>query len=234
MENSSNYHSKVCKVLLLVSDNSLTDSVIARLPDNCELVAIQHVPDMPDGKIMSELLQEPFFQSISLVIWAGQYVNDSVVNWCREINACNINTRFIVLSHQCNDNGLERLMQSGCSGVLLLTSSVAAVKKKISAVVEHHAVLDEQLVETLISLYQAGAGKQTAGTDELTDREQQILSLIAKGFSNKIIAKKLEISDGTVKVHVKHLLKKLRLNSRVEAAIFMLNHQKASQNNVVL
>ena len=59
----------------------------------------------------------------------------------------------------------------------------------------------------------------------LTNREYEILSLIAKGMSNKVIARELDISDGTVKVHVKHLLKKLGLRSRVEAAVWMVNQQ---------
>jgi two-component system nitrate/nitrite response regulator NarL len=65
----------------------------------------------------------------------------------------------------------------------------------------------------------------SAGKAGLTEREQQILDLIAVGLSNKVIASELEISEGTVKVHVKHLLKKLRLHSRVEAAVWALNRQ---------
>jgi two-component system nitrate/nitrite response regulator NarL len=56
----------------------------------------------------------------------------------------------------------------------------------------------------------------------LTSREQEILDQIAKGMSNKRIARALDISEGTVKVHVKHLLKKLNLHSRTEAAIWAL------------
>ena len=59
----------------------------------------------------------------------------------------------------------------------------------------------------------------------LTDREHEILQLIAQGKSNKVIARELDISEGTVKVHVKHLLKKLNLRSRVEAAIWALKKQ---------
>ena len=63
------------------------------------------------------------------------------------------------------------------------------------------------------------------GSDSLTQRELEILKLIAKGMSNKVIARELDISDGTVKVHVKHLLKKLHLRSRVEAAVWMINQK---------
>ncbi len=61
---------------------------------------------------------------------------------------------------------------------------------------------------------------------ELTDRERQVLKSIASGNSNKMIAQKLGITEGTVKVHVKNLLHKLGLRSRVEAAVWALEHMK--------
>ncbi|NMP32355.1 winged helix-turn-helix transcriptional regulator [Thalassotalea sp. M1531] len=66
--------------------------------------------------------------------------------------------------------------------------------------------------------------KSNGAFSSLTCRELEILNLIAKGLSNKLIARELNISDGTVKVHVKHLLKKLKLKSRVEAAVWMINN----------
>jgi two-component system nitrate/nitrite response regulator NarL len=63
---------------------------------------------------------------------------------------------------------------------------------------------------------------------ELTQREEEILSLIAKGLSNKVIARKLNIVESTVKVHVKHLLKKLNLRSRVEAAVWAVEQSKTT------
>ena len=59
----------------------------------------------------------------------------------------------------------------------------------------------------------------------LTEREREILTLIAVGYSNKLIAQRLKIAEGTVKVHVKHLLQKLQLNSRVEAAVWAVRHE---------
>ena len=59
----------------------------------------------------------------------------------------------------------------------------------------------------------------------LTEREREILTLIAVGYSNKLIAQRLKITEGTVKVHVKHLLQKLKLNSRVEAAVWAVRHE---------
>lgn len=58
----------------------------------------------------------------------------------------------------------------------------------------------------------------------LTNRELDILRCLARGLSNKMIARDLDIAEGTVKVHVKNLLKKLGLRSRVEAAVWAVNH----------
>ena len=60
--------------------------------------------------------------------------------------------------------------------------------------------------------------------EQLTPRERDILKLIAQGLSNKMIARKLDITESTVKVHVKHLLKKMKLKSRVEVAVWV--HQQ--------
>lgn len=63
---------------------------------------------------------------------------------------------------------------------------------------------------------------------ELTDRERQVLKTIAGGYSNKVIGHKLGITEGTVKVHVKNLLHKLGLRSRVEAAVWAMEHLRGA------
>lgn len=66
--------------------------------------------------------------------------------------------------------------------------------------------------------------QQGATQADLTDRERQVLRMISGGLSNKMIGNKLGITEGTVKVHVKNLLHKLGLRSRVEAAVWALEH----------
>jgi len=63
---------------------------------------------------------------------------------------------------------------------------------------------------------------------ELTERERQVLKTIASGYSNKVIGHKLGITEGTVKVHVKNLLHKLGLRSRVEAAVWAMEHLRSA------
>ena len=61
--------------------------------------------------------------------------------------------------------------------------------------------------------------------DRLTNREQQIFQYISQGDSNKVIANKLNIAESTVKVHVKHLLKKIKLRTRIEAALYAVENK---------
>jgi two-component system nitrate/nitrite response regulator NarL len=70
-------------------------------------------------------------------------------------------------------------------------------------------------------LHSGAKGSERKGLmDSLTDRERQILDHLARGESNKAIARALDISHDTVKLHVRHILAKLNLSSRVEAAVF--------------
>lgn len=86
----------------------------------------------------------------------------------------------------------------------------------IEAVSEGGSVIDSKVVESLVTAQRRAEDSALA---ELTPRELEILECIADGFSNKMIARELDITDGTVKLHVKAILRKLGMRSRVEAAV---------------
>jgi two-component system nitrate/nitrite response regulator NarL len=91
------------------------------------------------------------------------------------------------------------------------------------------SVVSPEMTSKLVSAFQAGQGAASApvpaiDTDpihSLSPREREILSLIAKGASNKEVARDLGIAEATVKIHVQHILRKLNLNSRVQAAVYL-------------
>ena len=68
--------------------------------------------------------------------------------------------------------------------------------------------------------------------NEMTQREQETLRLIAKGLNNKLIARELGISDGTVKVYVKNLLRKLNVHSRLELSVWVHQNLNSSEFNI--
>jgi two-component system nitrate/nitrite response regulator NarL len=148
-------------------------------------------------------------------------------------------------------NGIEtlkRLRQIGYSGKVLLFT-VSDAEKDVRDALRYGAdgyLLKDMEPEKLIQqvrealhgelvispgltrvLAQALREPQAANQVELTEREQQVLKMIAGGNSNKMIGRKLGITEGTVKVHVKNLLHKLGLRSRVEAAVWAMSHEQA-------
>jgi RNA polymerase sigma factor (sigma-70 family) len=111
----------------------------------------------------------------------------------------------------------------------LLNGSGTALARLFVALVETHQQADgsirvpEPLRPYLENIYELDHLQQKL--ESLTRREMQILREIAKGLSNKQVASVLHISEGTVKVHVKSLLKKLEAQSRVEAAVMYLEQR---------
>ena len=87
----------------------------------------------------------------------------------------------------------------------------------------------------LVNLLQPGRQNKTKENllRQLTDREREILDHLAQGMSNKAIARALDISYDTVKLHVRHILSKLNFTSRVEAAVFAVEHRASPQSSSV-
>ncbi|MCK7460405.1 two-component system response regulator NarL [Idiomarina aminovorans] len=142
-----------------------------------------------------------------------------------------VTSRIIMLTVSDADDDVVAAITNGADGYLLKDMEPELLLEQIHRAVTGKMVLSEAITEILASALRQPTQSDTSQLSNLTNREHEILSLIAKGMSNKVIARELDISDGTVKVHVKHLLKKLGLRSRVEAAVWMVNLQgnKASQ-----
>lgn len=140
-----------------------------------------------------------------------------------------VTARIIMLTVSDNDEDVLTAISYGADGYLLKDMDPEEILEKMKQAAVGKMVLSEKLTDILAQAIRKPDVSQKANLiNTLTSREFEILKLIAKGLSNKLIARELDISDGTVKVHVKHLLKKLDLRSRVEAAVWMINQQKGS------
>ena len=104
---------------------------------------------------------------------------------------------------------------------------------KLHRAIDGQTVLDETVSTLLANVLRNENISPSPIQVEFTAREEQIVSLIAEGKSNKIIARDLSISDGTVKVHVKNILRKLNLSSRLETAVwaFENGYSKSEQHH---
>lgn len=145
----------------------------------------------------------------------------------KAMRAADVTSRIIMLTVSDNDEDVLTAISYGADGYLLKDMDPEDILERIKQAAEGKMVLSDKLTGVLAKAIRKPDTSQKANLlSSLTSREFEILKLIAKGLSNKLIARELDISDGTVKVHVKHLLKKLNLRSRIEAAVWMLNHQK--------
>ncbi|MDG9922968.1 MULTISPECIES: two-component system response regulator NarL [unclassified Pseudomonas] len=119
------------------------------------------------------------------------------------------------------ENDVRDAMRFGADGYLLKDMEPEHLIARLRDVLHGTLVVSPSLTTVLA---QALRAPQSASSLDLTDRERQVLKMIAAGLSNKMIGNKLGITEGTVKVHVKNLLHKLGLRSRVEAAVWALEN----------
>lgn len=138
-----------------------------------------------------------------------------------------VTSRIIMLTVSDNDEDVIQAISFGADGYLLKDMDPVLILEKIKQAVTGKMVISEKLAAILAkAIRKPDVSQKALMLNSLTSREFEILKLIAKGLTNKLIARDLDITDGTVKVHVKHLLKKLGMRSRVEAAVWMLHQQK--------
>jgi|SRR5690554_3517896 len=143
-----------------------------------------------------------------------------------KLRAAGVTSRIVMLTVSDADADVIGAISRGADGYLLKDMEPEELLTQIERALQGKMVMSEAVTQALATAIRRPQQSHQAKLENLTGRELEILKLIAKGLSNKLIARELDISDGTVKVHVKHLLKKLGLRSRVEAAVWMINQEK--------
>ncbi|MGW1023791.1 response regulator [Streptomyces sp. NPDC002577] len=119
------------------------------------------------------------------------------------------------------DEYVETALRSGASGFLLKDTDPEELPFLVRALAAGGTVLSSKVTRTVVDGYLGAGGQETAarGLDRLTDRERDVLVLIAEGLSNTDIATRMHLSTGTVKDHVSAILTKLEVGGRVQAAL---------------
>jgi two-component system nitrate/nitrite response regulator NarL len=135
----------------------------------------------------------------------------------------------LMLSMSRDEEDLARALRDGARGYLLKDMNPDELIPALNDALSGQNVVAKELVGSLTNIIQGKPQEQekiepATPLSELTPREQEILEHIAEGESNKVIARNLGISDGTVKLHVKAILRKLGVHSRVEAAVIAVEH----------
>jgi len=133
-----------------------------------------------------------------------------------------LEARIIMLTVSDNADDLAAAIRAGADGYLLKDMEPEDLLDNIRAGAMGKMTLNDKLTAMLVRALNEGSKPKSTSEAGLTEQEEKILQLISTGKSNKLIAHDLGITEGTVKVHVKHMLKKLNLKSRVEAALWAL------------
>jgi two-component system, NarL family, nitrate/nitrite response regulator NarL len=140
--------------------------------------------------------------------------------------------RVLMLTVSENEDDLAAALQAGADGYLLKTINSEDLNDSILKVLAGESVVSPEMTTKLVTAFRARAAAPASSTapanggapadaiDSLSAREREILTLIARGASNKVIARDLDIAETTVKIHVQHILRKLGLSSRVQAAVY--------------
>jgi two-component system nitrate/nitrite response regulator NarL len=140
--------------------------------------------------------------------------------------------RVLMLTVSEDEQDLATALRNGACGYLLKTMEGDALTKAILRAVRGESVVADEMTGKLVAAFRDAAatptptqsGPPTSPLAQLSPREQEILRGIARGASNKTIARDLGIAETTVKIHVQHVLRKLDVASRVQAAVIATEH----------
>lgn len=142
-----------------------------------------------------------------------------------DLRSRELSGRIILFTVSNYSEDLINALKRGADGYLLKDMEPEKLIVALKEAASGKMVVSPTLATVLAESLRDNRTSADHNLSSLTPRETRILNLIAQGLSNKLIANKLQITESTVKVHVKHLLKKLNLKSRVEAAIFVLQQK---------
>ncbi|MHB8667330.1 MAG: two-component system response regulator NarL [Burkholderiales bacterium] len=142
------------------------------------------------------------------------------IDTLKAIRDAGLDCRVVILTVSDNADDLVAAIRSGADGYLLKDMEPEDLLAAIDQTLNGSTVIGERLNGLLARAIREEAAANQRDTATLTRREQEILRELAQGRSNKLIARGLDITEATVKVHVKNLLKKLGFRSRLEAAVW--------------
>jgi two-component system NarL family response regulator len=151
------------------------------------------------------------------------------IDACTAIHDVAPSTKIIMLTISDEEADLYDAIKAGAMGYLLKEISIEEVASAIRAVHGGQSLISPSMASKLLTEFAAMVKKtderQQVPAPRLTDREMEVLKLVAKGLNNRDIAKQLFISENTVKNHIRNILEKLQLHSRMEAVVYAVREK---------
>jgi len=210
--------------VLLADDQALVRAGFRALLDAQE--GIEVVGEAADGAEAVRLARR--FRP-DVVLMDVQMPGRSGIEACTAIKAAVPSAKILMLTMSDDEGDLYEAIRSGASGYLLKDLPVDEVASSIRAVQTGQSLISPALAAKLLTEFAAlakrGESPQAAPTPRLTGREMEVLRLVARGMNNRDIARELYISENTVKNHVRNMLEKLQLHSRMEAVVYAVREK---------
>lgn len=210
--------------VLLIDDHALVRTGIGELLQSRGVQVVASVSSGEEGvRRARELFPDIVLLDVKMPGMSG-------IETVERLRAGGFSAPVVMLTMSREDADLRAALRAGAQGYLLKDIEPEDLVPALEAVLRGDNVVAQEMVGTLARIVGSVAGatqevsRPANPFAELTPREMEILQCIADGSSNKMIARALSITDGTVKLHVKAILRKLGMRSRVEAAVAAVQH----------
>ena len=198
--------------VLLADDHAIVRAGIRQFLEQEK--GIEVVAEAGDGEEAQQLIEKHKPDVAVLDIQMPKVSGIDVTRWVR---AQIPNLGILILTAYDDDPYVLAVLQAGANGYVLKTASPAEVIQAVKDVHDGKSVMDAAITKKLFAQIKTPHDQDFA--EELTDREMEVLQLVAKGYTNKAIGVQLNISDRTVQGHLAHIFNKLQAASRTEAVM---------------
>lgn len=205
--------------ILIVDDHTLFRRGLRALIDSCERFEV--VGEATDGlegvKMQQQLQPDAVLLDLDMPVMRGLEALPQMMNH---------NPQQVVLMLTVSEDGgdLVECMRLGARGYLLKNIDTEFLLDSIEKAINGDSVLSPEMTSKLVTQLRQQEHVADEIKEPLTPREREILRWLARGNSNKLIARNLEVTESTVKVHVQNILRKLNVISRVQAAVYAVEH----------
>lgn len=198
--------------VLLADDHAVVRAGIRQFLEHADDIEV--VAEADDGEAAKMLIEQ---HQPDVAVLDIQMPKSSGIEVTRWVRANQRDVGVLILTAYDDDPYVMAVLQAGANGYVLKTASPREIIRAVRDVHAGNSALDASIVQKMMA--QVSSSTKPQPVEKLTNREIEVLALVAQGFTNKAIGVQLSISDRTVQGHLAHIFNKLQAGSRTEAVM---------------